>query len=135
MPLSKCPRTGKLFDNKKSPVHPSAMAAEESDYEKVTDYVTENPNSPLKDVCEETGVDEACVNRMIRIGRLKEFDAKDLAEQADEKADREAEIARRNLKIAQDLQEAKTSMDGAPAPPADKGHGMVRDMFNDKRRR
>ena len=103
MPLAKCPRTGKLFDNTKGLVHPNAKEAEESDYDKIADYLAENPNAKPDQVVEAIGVTIDCINRMIKSGRVKEFDKEALAAQAEEHANRDKEIAERKLRVSRDL--------------------------------
>ncbi len=100
MPLAKCPRTGKLFDNTSGVVHPDALATEEADYTKILDYVAEHPNAKAPEIIEETGVSQECLNRMIKVGRLREMDHHALSVQADEFADRAAEIAKRNQRVS-----------------------------------
>ncbi len=100
MPLAKCPRTGKLYDNSRGVVHPDAQVQEEEDYTKILDYVAEHPNAKPAEIVEETGVSLDCVHRMIKVGRLREMDKHALMAQADEFADRAAEIAKRNQKVA-----------------------------------
>ncbi|MBI1317490.1 MAG: hypothetical protein GC168_00890 [Candidatus Hydrogenedens sp.] len=103
MPLAKCPRTGKLFDNTKGLVHPSAKDQEEADYEKIADYLAQHPNAKPDEVCEAVEVTVDCINRMVKSGRVKEFDEAALKAQAVEQAEREAEIAERNLRMSRDL--------------------------------
>jgi hypothetical protein len=100
MPLSKCPRTGKLFDNSHNVVHPDAQALEEEDYTKILDYVAEHPNAKMAEIIEETGVTPECIQRMIKVGRLREMDQHALSAQAEEYADRAAEVAKRNQRVA-----------------------------------
>lgn len=103
MPLAKCPRTGKLFDNAKGLVHPSAEAVEEEDYVKILDYLVEHPNAKSDEVVANTGVTQECIARMIKSGRVKEMDTAALQAQAEEYAERSAEVARRNQQLASEI--------------------------------
>jgi len=103
MPLAKCPRTGKLFDNANGLVHPSAEAVEEEDYVKILDYLVEHPNAKSDEVVASTGVTHECIARMIKSGRVKEMDTASLLAQAEEYAERSAEVARRNQQLASEI--------------------------------
>lgn len=105
MPLAKCPRTGKLFDNSKGMVHPDAQKLEEEDYTRILDYLAEHPNAKPDEVVDKTGVTIECLNRMIKAGRVREMDQHALRQQAEEFSERAAEIAKRN-KVASDIGQA-----------------------------
>lgn len=81
MPLTKCPRTGKLFNTDDGPVHPDAMEAEEADYEKVREYLRRHPNATPEQVANEAKVPYDCIERMINQGMLQTLTAAQLEEQ------------------------------------------------------
>jgi hypothetical protein len=103
MPLAKCPRTGKLFDNSKGLVHPEAQHQEEEDYNKILDYLAEHPNAKPDEVIEQTGVTMECIHRMVKSGRVREMDHAALRKQAEEFTERAAEVAKRNQRVANEL--------------------------------
>ncbi len=103
MPLSRCPRTGKLFDNSAGLVHPDAHHDEEADYTKILDYLAEHPNAKPPEVMAATGVTQECINRMVKSGRVMELDDEAMKALEMETAERSAEIARRNQRVAQDI--------------------------------
>lgn len=134
MPLAKCPRSGKLFDNSKGVVHPSVEAEEEQDYSKVLDYLAENPNAKPREVMQETGVTEECIARMVKCGRIKEMDEVALQKQADEQAERSAEIARRNQQLAAEIGSVlRHAPSGGALPTLESGSRCVRSTLESKR--
>ncbi len=123
MPLAKCPRTGKLFDNTKTSVHPAAMAEEEADFAKILDYIVSHPNSSPEEIVEETGVTVDCVLRLKTQGRLKELDTEaalkqeqDFLEEKKNQAKRDAERKARMLQelggISRPKGESQASLGG-----------------------
>ena len=70
MPLSKCLRCKELFNKIENPICTRCMPEEESDFEKVRDYVKDNPENNSEVVAEMTGVDIKCVNRMVDQGNI-----------------------------------------------------------------
>lgn len=132
MPLTKCPRSGKLFDNTKGPVHPDCMAEEEADYEKVLDSLAGKPRSTPKEISDATGVDIECIDRMIHQGALEEFDLglekareEEYLEEERRRVKREVE---RKAKLMQDLASVKKP------PPKTSSAESVRSLVNQKRR-
>ena len=116
MPLSRCPRTGKLFDNSAGLVHPDAHHDEEADYTKILDYLAEHPNAKPPEVIAATGVTQECLNRMVKSGRVMELDDVALKELEAKTAERSAEIARRNQRVAQDINAVlRQSPSGGPS--------------------
>jgi len=103
MPLAKCPRTGKLFDNTQGLVHPTAKEQEEADYARIADYLALHPNAKPDQVVEALEVTVDCINRMVKSGRVAEFDMAALQAQAQQQAEREQEVAQRNLRMSRDL--------------------------------
>ncbi len=81
MPLTKCPRSGKLFNSDDGPVHPECMAEEEADYEKVREYLRTNPHAHTKEVVEKSGVEIDCIQRMVDQGMLKQLSEEEVQEQ------------------------------------------------------
>ncbi len=133
MPLAKCPRTGKLFDNAKGVVHPSAEAVEEEDYVKVLDYLAIHPNAKGDEVVENTGVTHECIARMIKTGRVKEMDAAALMAQAEEYVDRSAEVARRNQQLASEIGSVIRQTTPTIVSPSESVSRSVRSTLESKR--
>lgn len=129
MALGKCPRCGKLFDKSAGPVHPSVLKEEEADYQKILDYVADHPNCGPEEVVEETGVDIACLQRLVKQGRVEQLTSSEVEAKALEQARRADENARIKARLAEDL--ARATQDG---PTQDEDSRSVRTMLNDKRR-
>jgi primosomal protein N' len=110
MPLSKCPRSGKLFDNTLGPVHPDVMEEEQADYQRILDYIAEHPNCKTEDAAKATGVDIGCLQRLVKQGRVAALSQEDLRAQEEENQKRAEEIAKRNARLAQDLQRAASTL-------------------------
>lgn len=70
MALSKCPRCEKLFDKISSAVCGACVDAEDKDFETIRDALHETPNANAEMLAELTGVDIACVLRMIDSGMI-----------------------------------------------------------------
>lgn len=70
MALSKCARCEKLFDKISSAVCGACIDDEDKDYEVIRDALRETPNSSAEQVAELTGVDMACVLRMLDSGLI-----------------------------------------------------------------
>lgn len=133
MPLAKCPRTGKLFDNAKGLVHPSAEAVEEEDYVKILDYLVEHPNAKSDEVVANTGVTHECIARMIKSGRVKEMDTAALLAQAEEYAERSAEVARRNQQLASEIGSVIRQATPTPISTMESASRSVRSTLESKR--
>lgn len=72
MEARNCPKCGKVFYyNGKSVVCDSCTKEEEILFQKVRDYLKENPGSKLNDVVKETGVSAKRINKYLREGRLE----------------------------------------------------------------
>ena len=69
--LKNCPRCGKLFA-KKGPhkLCPVCRKEEESQFEKVKEYLWDNPNASIEEVHDETGVEKDLIMKFVREGRL-----------------------------------------------------------------
>jgi len=131
MPLAKCPRTGKVFDNSQGPVHLSVMDEEKADYEKVLDYVAQNPGATPKELSKETGVDPACIIRLKKDGRLEEIDEE--VEMEKEKEARKAE--KRHLQSeAERKNQLMAGLANQKKPAAPKRVSGVHDTLGKKRR-
>jgi hypothetical protein len=77
MPLSKCLRCEKLFDKVSSPVCPGCQPDEDADIETVRNALDENPKMNAQQLSELSGVDLACVTRMIDSGQLAKINLSD----------------------------------------------------------
>lgn len=137
MPLAKCPRSGKLFDKAQNPVHPDVLEEEEADYEKVLDYLAEHGKHTKSEVAAATGVEEACIQRMIDWGRIEELDEEVEAEREEqvreEQSRRAKREAARKAKIRDQLKDAME--DSAPAPQSEDVTERVHDILSRKRDR
>ena len=129
MPLAKCPRSGKLFDNAENPVHPEVLDEEEADYEKIFEYVEANSGCSPEQVIHATGVDKGCLERLIAQGRLAQFTLAELHAYEEKKREKSEEAAKRQAEIAQKLQ-------GVKLPPKKKVQvgGTAHSTFEEKRR-
>ncbi len=65
MALARCPRSGKLYDDRDGPVHPDCIAEEEADYQKVRDYLLLCPDATHSEVMIATGISASCMERMV----------------------------------------------------------------------
>lgn len=68
MPLAKCVRCDKLFDRAQVPVCSACAPDEEHDRERVRDALTKHGTLNAEEICEITGVDRRCVERMLDEG-------------------------------------------------------------------
>ena len=68
MPLAKCVRCDKLFDRVKIPVCKACAPDEENDRELVRDALLKHGTLNAEEICELTGVDRSCVERMLEEG-------------------------------------------------------------------
>ena len=134
MPLASCPRSGKLFDKSQTPVHPDVMDEEENDYATVLDYLAEHGKHTKSEVAEATGVEEACIQRMIDWGRLEELDEaleEEREEHAREEQTRRAEReAAKKAKLREQLEDV---MESTPAEESGSVQDHVRDILARKR--
>ncbi len=70
MELINCRECGKLFSSAGQKVCPDCRQSEEKKFELVKDYLWDNPNSTVKKVAEETGVEEDIIIKFMREDRL-----------------------------------------------------------------
>lgn len=70
MPLANCKECGKLFLKTSSDICPECQKKEEEDFNRVKEYLKENPTSSISEIMEATGVSEAKISKFIRAGRL-----------------------------------------------------------------
>ncbi|WP_422446897.1 TIGR03826 family flagellar region protein [Thermoanaerobacterium sp. DL9XJH110] len=70
MELRNCPECGKLFVYTVKNLCPDCVKKEEEDFEKVRDYLYDNPGATIEEVSEKTGVDSKKVLEFLREGRL-----------------------------------------------------------------
>jgi len=71
MPLAACSRCNKMFNKTESPVCPACQPAEDADFEKVREAVDRDSNLNAEQVADETNVDIAVVQRMIKDGVIE----------------------------------------------------------------
>lgn len=70
MPLATCGRCGKMFNKVQANVCPACVEAEEADYEKIREIVSQNETLNVEQVSEAAGVDVSVVRRIIGEGRV-----------------------------------------------------------------
>lgn len=70
MSVANCPRCGKVFMKLKNPICPDCQSAEDELFEKVVDYLKENPGATVAEVATELDCDVSIINKFIRTGRL-----------------------------------------------------------------
>ena len=71
MEVVNCPRCGKMFTKMRDPLCKECMKEEEDLFQKVREYLDENPNTSLPEVAEATGVSTKKIMRYVREGRLE----------------------------------------------------------------
>jgi len=128
MPLTKCPRSGKLFNSDDGPVHPDCLAEEEADYEKVRDFLRRNPHAHTKEVVEKTGVDIDCVQRMVDQGMLQQLTDEEVQEQIKKQLSQK-DLQRLNSEFAQQISQIQL-----PEKKEVEFGGTVRSALSQKRR-
>ena len=139
MPLSKCARCDKLFDKVSSPVCPVCQNDEDADIGLVRTTLEENPNMNAEQLAEVSGVELACVTRMMDMGQIAKVSlgeavkcgrcgapaisaTKKLCQKCLEKLNQEVAAAQKGIK----LDEKKEVQVGE--------FGTARQIFQDKRR-
>lgn len=70
MELINCKECGKLFSSGGQKVCPDCRQSEEEKFELVKEYLWENPNSTVKKVSEDTGVEKELIIKFMREDRL-----------------------------------------------------------------
>lgn len=70
MYMKNCTRCGKLYATSNPTLCPDCMDEDQSDYQKVRDFVKENPKVSIEVICEATGVDEIKIREYLRQGHL-----------------------------------------------------------------
>ena len=70
MKLINCKECGRLFSSAGQKVCPDCQNSEEEKFELVKNYLWDNPNSTVKKVSEETGVEEDLIIKFMREDRL-----------------------------------------------------------------
>jgi hypothetical protein len=128
MPLSRCPRTGKLFNSDDGPVHPDGREAEEADYEKVREYLHHHANASPEEVAKKADVPYDCVERMIKQGMLQTLTAAQLDEQQKKLLDQRT-LARLNQSFAEQIASIRL-----PEKKDVEFGGTVRSALDKKRR-
>ena len=71
MKLKNCVKCGKLFSPQTGEkVCPVCKKEEENDFEKVKEYLWDNPNAKIQEVHEETGVEKDTIMKFVKDDRL-----------------------------------------------------------------
>jgi len=128
MALTRCPRSGKLYDDRDGPVHPDHKAEEEADYAKVRGYLEENPDATHQEVLEVTGVNPSCMTRMLDQRIIKVLDEEERDFQAKRQMT-QMEALRLHQKLDSEIQDIRT----VPKKAVSFGHS-VRKTIDGKRR-
>ena len=134
MPLAKCPRTGKLFDNTKTTVHPSVVDEEEADCDKILDYLASHPGAASEEVCAETKVSVDAVLRLMKEGRIKGVDVEQEAVKEQERVEEEQRHAEREAERKRRLMAGLASVK-KPMKANTKSTGSVPSVVDAKRRK
>ena len=66
-----CPRCGKLFVKIRAPICDPCVKEEEQIFERVREYVRENPDQAIQDVCDACDVTTKRILQYIKEGRLE----------------------------------------------------------------
>ena len=130
MPLSKCPRTGKLFDNSLGPVHPSVKEEEEKDYETLLDYINAHPHCAPIEAVEGTGVGRDVLQRLIGQGRVMNMSQDEAAEFLSEQEQKAKDQADFNRRLQQQIGQARSTTETTESEKT-----SVRAALDEKRRR
>jgi hypothetical protein len=107
MPLVKCPRTGKLFNNDNGPVHPDAMEEEMQDYDAVLNFLAEFPRSSPEAISEATGVALDCIHRMIAQDRIESVDLEKIEKREKDLLEEQQRRNKRQTQLLKELQKVK----------------------------
>lgn len=70
MQLRNCPICGKIFVYNMKKMCPDCAKKDEDDFEKVRDYLYENPGATIEEVSEQTEVDTKKILEFLKEGRL-----------------------------------------------------------------
>lgn len=70
MSLANCQRCGKVFMRIKNPLCPDCQRAEDELFDKVVEYLKENPGATVAEVATALDVDVSIINKFVRTGRL-----------------------------------------------------------------
>jgi len=71
MNLKNCKSCGKLFDYTGNPLCPECVKKDEEDFEKVKEYLEDNPTANVNNISEETEVSVKRITRFLKEGRLE----------------------------------------------------------------
>ena len=66
-----CPRCGRIFVKIRDPICDPCMKEEEQIFEKVREYVRENPDSTIKEICDACEVTAKRILSYLKDGRLE----------------------------------------------------------------
>lgn len=71
MDVRNCKRCGKIYNYTGSGVCNNCLRQEQEDFEKVREYLFNNPNSTTAEVSEATGIELKVISRFLKEGRLE----------------------------------------------------------------
>mgnify|MGYP001950325701 FL=1 len=71
MDVRNCKRCGKIYNYTGSAVCNNCLRQEQEDFEKVREYLFNNPNSSAMEVSEATGIELKVISRFLKEGRLE----------------------------------------------------------------
>lgn len=68
--IKNCPSCGRLYQDFGKHLCPDCLRKQEEKEREVVDYVRDNPDSKIPEICEATGAKESMIKRLIREGRF-----------------------------------------------------------------
>ncbi len=71
MDVRNCKRCGKIYNYTGGAVCNNCLQQEQEDFEKIRDYLFNNPNSSTAEVSEATGIELKVISRFLKEGRLE----------------------------------------------------------------
>lgn len=78
MDVRNCSRCGKIYVYDNFKICPKCRRDDEEDFEKIKEYIDENPDANISEVSEETEVDTQKIIKFLREGRLEIKDEQNL---------------------------------------------------------
>lgn len=70
MDVRQCRQCRKLFQYRGNPMCPNCLEELDKLFNKVRNYIYDNPSSGMDEICAETGADDATISMWLREGRL-----------------------------------------------------------------
>ncbi|MCT4611962.1 MAG: MerR family transcriptional regulator [Clostridia bacterium] len=71
MNLKNCKMCGKMYEYNGKPICPDCERQDEEDFEKVKDYLDDNPSTTVQEISDETEVSIRRITRYLKEGRLE----------------------------------------------------------------